>query len=87
MDVSKRVEALRKEMKSREIGLSLVLGHENMFYYTNYKAIIYSRPIMIAIDEKAVNAIVPGLEEDHSKAHCTADNIYVYCGPALKPRP
>lgn len=61
MDVTKRVEALRKEMREHDIGLSLILGHENMFYYTNYKAIIYSRPIMIVINEKTVNAIVPGL--------------------------
>lgn len=78
MDVTKRVKVLRKEMREQDIGLSLILGHENMFYYTNYKAIIYSRHIMIAINEKTVNAIVPGLEEDHSKAHCTADNIFVY---------
>ena len=78
MDVTKRVEALRKEMKKREIGLTIVMGHENMTYYTNYKAIIYSRPILIMIDEKEVNAIVPGLEEDHAKAHCAADNVLVY---------
>lgn len=78
MDVTKRIEALRAEMNKKDIGLSIIMGHENMTYYTNYKAIIYSRPIMIAVNDDSVNAIVPGLEEDHAKAHCTADNIFVY---------
>ncbi|MEI3361702.1 MAG: aminopeptidase P family N-terminal domain-containing protein [Oscillospiraceae bacterium] len=49
-----------------------------MFYYSNYKAIIYSRQIIITVDEKRVSAIVPGLEEDHAKAHATVDQVLVY---------
>ena len=78
MNVSSRVEALRKEMEAQGMGLALVMGHENMFYFTNYKAIIYSRPIMVAIDGEDCSVIVPGLEEDHAKAHADADCIYVY---------
>ena len=62
MDVSTRVDRLREEMRRQEIGLALILGHDNMFYYSNYKAIIYSRQIIITVDEKRVSAIVPGLE-------------------------
>lgn len=78
MDVSTRVDRLREEMRRQEIGLALILGHENMFYYSNYKAIIYSRQIIITVDEKRVSAIVPGLEEDHAKAHATVDQVLVY---------
>lgn len=78
MDVSKRVERLRAEMRKQEIGLAVILGHENMFYYSNYKAIIYSRQILITVDEKRVCAIVPGLEEDHAKAHAAVDQVLVY---------
>lgn len=78
MDVSRRVKALRDEMRKQEIGLSLILGHENMFYYSNYKAIIYSRQIIITVGEHKVSAIVPGLEEDHAKAHATVDDVLVY---------
>lgn len=60
VDVSTRVDRLREEMRRQEIGLALILGHENMFYYSNYKAIIYSRQIIITVDEKRVSAIVPG---------------------------
>ena len=56
-----------RKWRRQEIGLALILGHENMFYYSNYKAIIYSRQIIITVDEKRVSAIVPGLEEDHAK--------------------
>ena len=78
MDVSTRVDRLREEMRRQEIGLALILGHENMFYYSNYKAIINSRQIIITVDEKRVSAIVPGLEEDHAKAHATVDQVLVY---------
>lgn len=78
MDVSKRVDTLRKEMKTQGVALSFIVGHENMFYFTNYKAIIYSRPIMVAVGEQKVSVIAPGLEEDHAKAHATADEIFIY---------
>ena len=78
MEVKHRVEKLRKEMRDQDLALTLVLGYENMFYYTNYKAIIYSRPIMITVTENKVSAIVPGLEEDHAKAHATVDEVLVY---------
>ena len=78
MDVSTRVDRLREEMRRQEIGLAWIWGHENMFYYSNYKAIIYSRQIIITVDEKRVSAIVPGLEEDHAKAHATVDQVLVY---------
>lgn len=78
MEVKHRVEKLRQEMRKEDLALTLVLGYENMFYYTNYKAIIYSRPIMITVSENKVSAIVPGLEEDHAKAHATVDEVLVY---------
>lgn len=78
MEVKHRIEKLRREMSQQELALTLVLGHENMSYYTNYKAIIYSRPIMIAVTQEKVYAIVPGLEEDHAKAHATVDEVLVY---------
>lgn len=78
MEVKHRIEKLRKEMRDQELALTLVVGHENMSYYTNYKAIIYSRPIMVTVTEDKVSAIVPGLEEDHAKAHATVDEVLVY---------
>ena len=78
MEVKHRIEKLRKEMCDQELALTLVVGHEKMSYYTNYKAIIYSRPIMVTVTEDKVSAIVPGLEEDHAKAHATVDEVLVY---------
>ena len=78
MNVTRRIEKLREEMKRQGVGLTIVTDHENQFYFTDYKAIIYSRPILLAVSEDTVTLIVPGLEEDHSKAHAQADNICVY---------
>ena len=78
MEVMHRVEKLREEMKRQNVALTFVAGHENQFYFSDYKAIIYSRLILLAIGENKTSLIVPGLEEDHAKAHSQVDDVFVY---------
>ncbi len=78
MNIKKRVEALRAHMERENIALSIVLRAQNQFYYSDYKAIIYSRPIILAVGMHKASLIVPGLEEDHAKSHNQVDEVLTY---------
>ena len=78
MNITKRVAALRAQMERENIALSVILNAQNQFYYSDYKAIIYSRPIIVAVGMSKTSLIVPGLEEDHAKSHNQADEVLTY---------
>ncbi|WP_042221767.1 M24 family metallopeptidase [Oceanobacillus manasiensis] len=78
MNVTKRIAKLREIMAAKEVELSIINNFENQYYYTGYKAIIYSRPIVLTVDTKEINLIVPSLEETNARNESNADKLYVY---------
>ena len=78
MDIARRVNQVRAHMEKEGIGLCVVTNDLNQFYLSGYKAIIYSRPILLAISMQEARLIVPGLEEDHAKAHYDPNFVDVY---------
>ncbi|MCS0823888.1 Xaa-Pro peptidase family protein [Cytobacillus pseudoceanisediminis] len=77
MDSTKRINRLKEYMKEQAISAVFVFNPDHQFYLTNFKALIYSRPIIFHLQEKTA-MIVPGLEETHALEHSHADDVLVY---------
>jgi Xaa-Pro dipeptidase len=78
MSVSNRLANLRRFMTEQNLTAVVVTSPDNQFYYSGFKALIYSRPIYFIITPSETAYIVPGLEEQHAQAEAKADHIFVY---------
>ncbi len=78
MNTAHRIAELRRLMEAREIALSLVMNPDNQQYITGFKALIYSRPIVLAISTEKTTLVVPGLEEVHARHEAKVDELLVY---------
>jgi len=76
--MNNKVQELRSYMEEKNIELSLILNSENQYYISKFKAIIYSRPIILGVTKDRTFLIVPQLEEEHAKSSSNIDEIYVY---------
>lgn len=76
--VKKRLESFRSRMAEKNIRHTLLWEPDNQYYLSNYQAISYSRPIVLLIDQKEMQYIIPALEEDHAKNRAIADHFYIY---------
>ncbi|NRG48413.1 aminopeptidase P family N-terminal domain-containing protein, partial [Bacillus sp. CRN 9] len=47
MNTAKRINQLRSIMSDQEVDFTIINNFENQFYFTGFKAIIYSRPIVL----------------------------------------
>lgn len=65
-------------MKKHRINQIFVFLPDHQFYLTGFKALIYSRPIIVHLDFEKTSIIVPGLEETHAKEHAHVDEVFVY---------
>lgn len=73
-----RLNELRGYMDEKDIVVSLVMNPDNQFYLSGFKALLYSRPILLWVKQKKVDLIVPALEEAHAKSDAKVDDIHVY---------
>lgn len=78
MNTVQRLNALRSFMMENQITLSLIVNPDNQYYISGYKALIYSRPIVLLVQPNVTSLIVPGLEEEHANAKADVDEINVY---------
>ena len=78
MNLEKRVHQLRQVMEDKELTLSVILNFENQYYFSGLKAITYSRPIVLFVDQQHTKLVVPSLEENHAKEKSIADQLLVY---------
>lgn len=58
--------------------MSLLISPDNQFYFSGFKALLYSRPIVYAVHGEHTSIIIPGLEEAHAQHDRAADQILVY---------
>jgi Xaa-Pro dipeptidase len=75
---SAAVSSLRKHMQEAGVAAYLSLDPDNQTYLTGFRALIYSRPIVLLVSESVVALIVPELEEAHAKSHAHVDEVLVY---------
>ena len=78
MDASKRLLQLRKYMDENKIGLSVVMQPDNQYYMSGFKAIVYSRPIVLVVESNSTELVIPALEEAHASKEATVDSLHVY---------
>lgn len=78
MNLKQRIDAFRKTMKQDNIDLSIVMNFENQMYFTGFKAVIYSRPIILFISQEKIEVIAPKLEENHFKDKTGIQSIHTY---------
>lgn len=78
MKTEKRIQELRKIMDEKDLDATIVMNFENQYYFSGLKAITYSRPIVLVVNQKEIVLIIPSLEEEHAKEKSTADRLYVY---------
>lgn len=83
MNLDKRIHQLREVAATKELDLTVIMNFENQFYFSGLKAITYSRPIVLFVDEKEVQLVVPSLEENHAQEKSIADRLHVYYETAL----
>lgn len=78
MDTAHRLDKLREDMAEKGMDAALIVNPDNQFYLSGFKAVIYSRPILLLVNIESTSIIVPGLERDHAEGEKAADEILVY---------
>lgn len=78
MHTEQRLTSLRKMMEHKGISVSIIFNPDHQFYLSGFKALLYSRPIVMLIDEEKTRLIVPGLEEIHAREEAIVDEVHVY---------
>lgn len=78
MSVENRINDLRKYMNENNIDVNIIMNPDNQYYISGFKAIIYSRPIVLVVDKEKTALIVPGLEEAHARHEANVDELHVY---------
>jgi Xaa-Pro dipeptidase len=74
-----RLQRIRNEMGKTEADTLVLVKPQNIFYVSNFNAIIYSRPIIVTLgldDEPSL--IVPRMKTDHAKDESRVKDIRVY---------
>lgn len=78
MNTAQRIKRLRESLKSRNLDAAVIFNFENQYYFSGLKAITYSRPIILIIEENKQSLIIPKVEENHAKEKTEVDSLYVY---------
>ena len=58
METAHRLDELRTFMAEEGIEASLIVSPDNQFYLSGFKAVIYSRPILLLLDAEKSSIIV-----------------------------
>ncbi|WP_102335287.1 M24 family metallopeptidase [Salimicrobium jeotgali] len=78
MNTSQRITQLREVLKTRKLDAAIIFNFENQYYFSGLKAITYSRPIILVVEEDKQSLIIPKIEENHAKEKTEVDSLYVY---------
>ncbi|TCP30881.1 Xaa-Pro aminopeptidase [Scopulibacillus darangshiensis] len=76
--VEKRLKALRQRMDKKGIDVSLFWDPDNEYYLSGFRAISYSRPIVLLVYKDKTQYIIPALENDHARENAAVDEFFVY---------
>jgi Xaa-Pro dipeptidase len=73
-----RVTLLRGELARIGASAAFVVAPANQTYLSGFRALLYSRPILLVVTPDATAFVVPGLEEVHARRSGAADEILAY---------
>jgi len=65
-------------MTRQRIGAAVVISPANQTYLIGFRALLYSRPIVLVVTPDSTTLVVPGLEEAHAREAATVDELLVY---------
>ena len=65
-------------MARDRIGAAVVLSPANQTYLVGFRALLYSRPIVLIVGPELTTLVVPGLEEAHAREVAAVDELLVY---------
>lgn len=73
-----RVDALRAELDRLGVAAAVSTAPANQTYLAGFRALLYSRPILLVVTPEATTIIVPGLEETHARGEAKVDRVRAY---------
>ncbi|WP_078394371.1 M24 family metallopeptidase [Shouchella patagoniensis] len=73
-----RINNVRTYMKKHEMDSVLIFNPDHQYFLTGFKALMYSRPIILAIGENESTFVIPSLEEAHANHVAHVDRLHVY---------
>ncbi|MFA6807603.1 MAG: Xaa-Pro peptidase family protein [Eubacteriales bacterium] len=73
-----RLKNLRGEMSKKGVGISILWDPDNEYYFSGFRAITYSRPIVLLVYPDKTQYIIPALEDDHARINAKVDEFFVY---------
>lgn len=76
--VDRRIQTFRKKMRETGVDVSILWDPDNEYYLSGFRAISYSRPIVLLVFQDKIQYIIPALEVDHAKMNAKADEFFVY---------
>lgn len=77
-----RHERVLREAGQRAVDAMIVLAPANTYYVSGFRAITYSRPVLVVVAERPA-LVIPELEEAHARLHSTIRTIRTYSDMAL----
>lgn len=78
MNTTQRINQLRETLKFRNLDAAIIFNFENQYYFSGLKAITYSRPIILIVEENSQSLIIPKVEENHAREKTKVNSLYVY---------
>jgi Xaa-Pro dipeptidase len=76
--VRDRVDALKRAMQREKLAAFVSVAPPNQAYLTAFRALLYSRPLLLVVGPERTVLIVPGLEEDHARSDAIVDEVQAY---------
>src|SRR5262249_6468715 len=78
-DLSPRLNGLRGRLEASGAAAFLSVHPDNQVYFSGFRALIYSRPILLLVPQfGSTILIVPELEERHARERARVDEVRVY---------
>lgn len=78
LDAAAAVASLREHMEERGTAAYLSFDPDNQTYLTGFRALLYSRPIVLFLTSTSSSLIVPEIEQEHSRSLARVDEVLVY---------
>jgi Xaa-Pro dipeptidase len=75
---AERTAVLAHDLERLRAAAALIVDPANQTYLTGFRALMYTRPILVLVTADGTAIVVPGLEEAHARADAAADEILVY---------
>jgi Xaa-Pro aminopeptidase len=74
----RRIADFRAQMERKGVDLAILWEPDNEYYLSGFRAISYTRPIVLMVYRDKIEYIIPALEVDHARMHAKVDGFHVY---------